>query len=366
LNALFYLGHPAHYHLFKFVIKLLQAKGHSVQILIKTKDVLQKLLEEDSIPFININSSERGNSKFQIAFGLVKRDIKMTWHCLRNRPDVLIGTSVEISHVGKLLHIPSIVVNEDDYDAVPLFSKLGYPLATLIVAPQSCPTGPWDNKTIHYPGFHELAYLHPGYFHPDKELLRPYFNPDQPFIILRFAKLTAHHDEGKTGLTADLARKIINMIDNRYKIWITSEKELDEEFQVHRLSLPANLIHHALYFANFYVGDSQTMAAEAAVLGTPSLRFNDFVGRLGYLDELELKYGLTTGIKTTEPERLLILVKELALAHQTKLEWIKRRDYLIQNTVNVTKFLAWIIENRGKVLPDSNEEKVNLINRFKN
>ena len=46
-------------------------------------------------------------------------------------------------------------------------------------------------------------------------------------------------------------------------------------------------IHHVLYFAEMFIGDSQTMAAEAAVLGTPSLRFSDFTGKLNYLNELE-------------------------------------------------------------------------------
>ena len=40
-------------------------------------------------------------------------------------------------------------------------------------------------------------------------------------------------------------------------------------------------------FASLYIGDSQTMAAEAGVLGVPFVRFNDFVGRIGYLRELE-------------------------------------------------------------------------------
>ena len=31
-------------------------------------------------------------------------------------------------------------------------------------------------------------------------------------------------------------------------------------------------MHHALAFASLYIGDTQTMAAEAAVLGTPSIR----------------------------------------------------------------------------------------------
>jgi predicted glycosyltransferase len=366
MKILFYLGHPAHYHLFKIAIILLGEKGHQVTILLKTKDVLQRLLEDEHVPFVNINAGGRGDSKIQIALGLLKRDVQMTWQCFKNRPDVMVGTSVEISHVGMLLHIPSIVVNEDDFDAVPLFSKLGYPLASIILAPQSCPTGPWEYKTFHYPGYHELAYLSPAHFKPVKDLLRPYFNPDQPYMILRFAKLTAHHDQGKTGLTTGLARKIIDLVSSRFQVWITSEKELDNEFQAHRLPLPPSLIHHALYFAHFYVGDSQTMAAEAAVLGTPSVRFNDFVGKLGYLEELESKYGLTTGIKTSEPEKLIDTVNYLISSSDTKLQWKNRRDYLLDQTVDLSKLMVWLIENQEIVLSMPDLEKSELFNRFKN
>ena len=70
-------------------------------------------------------------------------------------------------------------------------------------------------------------------------------------------------------------------------------------------------MHHALYYADIYIGDSQTMTAEAAVLGTPALRFNDFVGKLSYLEELEHKYELTYGIKTSEPEKLYEKIREI-------------------------------------------------------
>lgn len=49
-------------------------------------------------------------------------------------------------------------------------------------------------------------------------------------------------------------------------------------------------------FASLYIGDSQTMAAEAGVLGVPFVRFNDFVGRIRYLRELEDKYRLGFGV----------------------------------------------------------------------
>lgn len=55
-------------------------------------------------------------------------------------------------------------------------------------------------------------------------------------------------------------------------------------------------MHHVMAFASLYIGDSQTMAAEAGVLGVPFVRFNDFVGRIGYLRELEDTYELGYGI----------------------------------------------------------------------
>ena len=38
-------------------------------------------------------------------------------------------------------------------------------------------------------------------------------------------------------------------------------------------------IHHIMAYANFHIGDSQTMAAESGVLGIPFIRVNDFVGK---------------------------------------------------------------------------------------
>jgi len=59
-------------------------------------------------------------------------------------------------------------------------------------------------------------------------------------------------------------------------------------------SLPVEAIHDLLAFADCYVGDSQTMATEAAVLGTPAVRTSAFVGDddMSNFRELETEYGL--------------------------------------------------------------------------
>jgi len=59
-------------------------------------------------------------------------------------------------------------------------------------------------------------------------------------------------------------------------------------------SLPVEAIHDLLAFADCYVGDSQTMATEAALLGTPAVRTSAFVGDddMSNFRELETEYGL--------------------------------------------------------------------------
>ena len=101
-------------------------------------------------------------------------------------------------------------------------------------------------------------------------------------------------------------------------------------------------------FASLYIGDSQTMAAEAAVLGVPFVRYNDFVGRIGYLNELENSYHLGFGIKASQEkseDNLYKTVTELLSTPNRKEEWQKRRQKMLSEKIDYAKFLTWFIEN---------------------
>jgi predicted glycosyltransferase len=346
MNILFCLGHPAHFHLFRFVLKELKEKSHRLIIVIKSKDVLEELLRNESWEYENIYPEERSNSKLKIVISLIKRDHKLFKFSKNLKLDLMIGTSTEIARVGRLLNIPSIVAHEDDADVIKNFSRLTYPFASTILSPTSCNNGQWAAKTSVYHGYHELAYLHPKYFQPDvKKVKRLTNSPDEKYFIIRFAKLTAHHDSGKKGISNELALQIIHRLNLLGKVYITSERELNSEFEMYRINIDPSDMHHALAFASLYIGDSQTMAAEAAVLGIPSIRFNDFVGKLGYLEELEHKYGLTYGIKTSEPAELIKKIDELLTIPDLKKEWQKRREKMLSDKIDVTAFMVWFIEN---------------------
>ena len=345
MKFLFYLGHPAHFYLFKNCITQLKDCGHAVKILIKKKDVLEDLVQSAEWNYSNILPNGRKDNKLSIAFGLLVRNFAINKVIKEFVPDLMVGTSPDIAQVGRLKGVPSLVVNEDDCDAVPLFVYLSYPFASNILAPDSCEVGRWKAKNISYNGYHELAYLHPDYFVPEKHFVNHLFNGSDRYFILRFAKLGAHHDNGKTGLNTKITENIIKKLSENGNVYITSERELEPQFEKYRIKIEPSLMHHALYFADLFIGDSQTMTAEAAVLGTPSIRFNDFVGKLGYLEELEHRYGLTRGIKTTEPEKLYSTIDEFLSNGNLKEEWQEKRLKMLGEKIDVTAFMVWVIEN---------------------
>jgi predicted glycosyltransferase len=364
MRVLFQLGHPAHFHLFKLTVRNLINSGHKVDILIKKKDILEKLLIDSNLPFHNILPTGRKNSKIGIAVGQLKQDLGLIRFCLKNKPDIMVGTSVAISHAGKLLNIPSINVNEDDAEAVPLYAKLTYPWATTIVAPFVCSTSKWKAKTINYNGYHELAYLHPNHFKPDIDIAKKYVDTKIPFFIIRFSNLTAHHDTGVEGINTEMAARLIEMLKPYGNIIITSEKQIDEKLEQYRKPVDVLDMHHLMAFAKIFIGDSQTMAAESGVLGVPFLRFNDFVGRIGYLSEMEDKYKLGFGIKPKDANKLFDTVNELLQTENLKELYQERRKQMLSEKIDTARFLTWFISNYPDSLSIINENP-NFPNRFK-
>ena len=101
-------------------------------------------------------------------------------------------------------------------------------------------------------------------------------------------------------------------------------------------------------FSTMFLGDSQTMTSEAAVLGVPSVRCNSFVGRISYLEEEEHKYDLTYGFKPEDFDKLLLKVEDLLNNKNLKSDWQKKRKKLLNDKIDVTKFFVWFVENYPK------------------
>ena len=345
MNILVHLSHPAQFHLFKRVIKNLKEDGHNVYIIIKTKDILEDLLIDSNLPYYNVLPIAHRKSKMGVFWDLLVRDWRILLFAINHKVDILTGSTPEVAHIGWLLGRKSINVGEDDAAVIPLYIKLIKPFVQVFLAPVVCNMGEIERKSIKYAGYHKLAYLHPNRFTPQKEIVEQYFSTDSPYFLIRFAQLKAHHDVGIHGINTEIAQHLIDILKPYGRIYITSERELEPQFECYRLKINPLDIHHVMAFASLYIGDSQSMAVEAAMLGTPSLRFNDFAGRIGVLEELEHKYGLTFGIKTSNPQQLYDKIEELLHLPDLKAEFQRRRAKMLSEKIDVTAFFTWFIEN---------------------
>ena len=349
MRVLFYLGHPAQYHFLKHTARNLLEDGNQVKILIKTKDVLETLLQEDGWPYENIQVVPRKNTKWSILRASLDRTVRVYRVARRFEAEVLIGTDSSVAQAAWLLRKPAITTLEDDYEVIPNLARLTYPFTSCILVPAPCSVGRWTEKKIPYYGYMKLAYLHPCIFKPDRDVVDSY-RIHGDFILIRLAKLSAHHDTGIKGLNVALIHSIIKIVEERgLRVYISSEFDLDPSLAGYQLRIKSSDIHHIMAFASFLISDSQSMSVESAMLGVPSLRFSDFAGRISVLEELENMYGLTFGIKTSETEVLFEKVSYLLSYPNIREEFQNRRKKMLSDKINVTAFLTWFIEN----YPDS-------------
>jgi len=363
-NVVIYLGHPAQFHFFRNIIVNLCNDGYQVEILLKTKDILEQLVQEAGFDYINIQKTVRKNTVFSIA----KASLIRTYHVLgiarKFKADVILGTDASVAQAAKLLNISGITILEDDINIIAKMAKITFPFADSIVVPSVCKVGKWENKKIGYYGYMKLAYLHPNQFIPNRTIVKKYIQEDK-YCIVRLAQLTAFHDVGIHGLNVELVLKIIILAESfGYRTYISSESKLDERLKTYQLKIRHTDIHHIMSYASLLISDSQSMSVEAAMLGIPSLRFSDFSGKISVLEELEHKYRLTYGIKTEEPEKLYDKMEELLSIVNLRKEFQDRRQKMLDEKIDVTAFFVWFIENYPKSKKIM-KENPNYQNRFK-
>lgn len=355
MNILFDINHPAHVHLYKNPISILKKIGHNIVISAKSDESIIKLLDTYGFKYYKLGE------KKQTISGKIFDQVKFDWQIYKiakkHLIDLSVGTSISICHLTKISKIPSILLDDDDDEVQPLFVKYAHPYCSSLLSPDCLKNKRKRKDTIYYSSLHELAYLHPKYFKPDQSVLSDIgLSVAEPYFLLRFNRFKAHHDRGVQGLSLKQKHQLINILTTYGKVYITSEGNIESEMERYKLPISPEKIHSLLYYSTMFIGDSQTMTSEAAILGIPSIRCNTLVDKISYLDELEHKYGLTYGFKPENFNKLLSKLLELLNNNKISQEWQEKRKKLLNNKIDITAFLVWFIENypESKKIMDKN------------
>jgi len=345
LAVLFDVGHPAHVHLFRNAIEELRRRGHRTFVASREKDVTTHLLDAYGIAYRSL--SRMGDGPVDLVVEWTGRELRMLSLARSFDPDVLVSVlSPPAVHVSKLLGRRSVVFT--DSEASHLSERITIPFADVVCTP----SGFGRDLGFHhrrYDGYHELAYLHPARFEPDPAVLRRHgVSPNSSYAVLRFISWGALHDVGQSGFSHAAKRRLIDRLERHGEVYITSESPLPPAFEPYRLPVPPEAVHHLLAYADLYVGDSQTMATEAALLGTPAVRSNSFAGEddMSNFRELEEEYGLLRSV--ADETGAVQVATELMADADAKTRWHRRRNRLLEEKIDVTAYIVDVIELEGR------------------
>jgi uncharacterized protein len=305
VRVLLDIVHPADVLFFKRPIEALRARGDQLLILSRHKDVACALLDEFGFPHQPITRASSGI--IGLATELLGRDWAVMRAARRFRPDAMIGFGgVAISHVGRLFSVPAISFY--DSENARLQAHVTWPFISRLYVPDSY-SGPVPaGRTIRLPGTKELSYLHPSAFKPDRDIAVTHgLDPERDNFLVRVVAWRANHDVGKKGWTPEILRGVIDRLSGLGKVHLSSELPVPDELEPLRYRGPSAKIHHLLGHCRLLVGESATMASEAAILGVPSI----YAGRdfPCYVRALEAA-GLVTNVAEHAPKAIHGAIEE--------------------------------------------------------
>lgn len=341
MNIFINFSHPAHVHFFKNAVRILSDRGHTIIAVARKKEFTLELLNAYQIQHVVL--SNKGNGLFGLIKELVEQQIKIAKILRRQRIDVMLQIGgIFNAPIGKYYKIPTLAFSDTENDK--WGNKLSFGLSKVVLSP-TCfdhqAGGTWKNQ-IHYPGYHELAYLSPKYV---PETIQP-----QDQFLVRFVGWGAGHDLAENGLSDLQKIEVVKILQRYGRVHISSEMPLPDEISKFACQIHPAKIHDFMKSCKMIVGESATMASESACLGIPAV-FISNTGR-GYTTEQDQAYGLIKHYRLDQWEQIVQCLNQWA-ASDLREEWQKRRRHMLNDKIEVTDWLVDLIENYPHSIGDA-------------
>ncbi|MEY7850991.1 DUF354 domain-containing protein [Natrarchaeobius sp. A-rgal3] len=338
MRVMITIQHPGHVHFFRYPIVELRDRGHEVSVFARENDVAIDLLEAYDVDH-EVLAGEPG-SLVSLAAVQATYETRLLRRARRIDPDVIAAIGgVAAAHVSSVLRTKSVVFYDTEHAT--LIQRLGYPFADVICTP-ACYREEIGAKQVTYPGYHELAYLHPDRFEPDPAVLESAgLAPDDPFAVVRLSSWEASHDVGHGGF--DDPNEVVDRLEDAgLAVLLSAEGEPPTALEDYQFSTPPDRIHDLLAYADVVLSEGATTAAEAAVLGTPAVYVNPL--SLGYTRELDEEYGLLFE-HDGEDRHVRGLERAVSIVDRSDDEWVQRRERLLDERIDVTNVVVRRIES---------------------
>ncbi|MDN3643390.1 DUF354 domain-containing protein [Lutimonas halocynthiae] len=349
MKILIDIGHPGHVHYFKNLITELTKDGHEFLIVARDRDVIIRLLEKLNLPYIN--RGKGSNSKIGKLLYMLKADLQILRVAMKFKPDLFLSFSTPYAaQVSSMLGKPHIALTDTEHEDG-ILSKFTYPFTEAILTPKSY-LNDLGEKHIKFNNVIEGLYLHKDYFEPDPDIKKILgLEKNEEYVVIRFVSWNAHHDVGHAGLDNKAKSDLIKVLEPRFKIFISSEGDLPNEFVPYKIDISPEKMHDVLAEASLFIGESATMASESALLGTQAVYINS-LPLMGYL-AFEQEAGLLRHFESSNG--VVSYVAQIAENNNVKDEAKEKSRMMQQDFISPTKFLNWFISS----YPSSMETLIN-------
>ncbi|RRJ33652.1 DUF354 domain-containing protein [Halocatena pleomorpha] len=344
MRYVFFTNTPAHVHLYKHVVRRLRAEGHAVSVMARDYGCTTALLDWHDIDHTVYGACD--TTRWSLLGQLPQHYIRILTHTRAFDPDVIFGMGAYAAHAGAFTRTPTVLIL--DSEPTGLDHAVSMPFARTIVTPQAFRK---DLGTNHYVfvGFKESAYLHPGVYEPSTNIRKRLgLGATERFVLIRFNAFGSHHDVGQGGFSEEQRRTLIERLADHATVFVS-----DEGGTLSLDSLPARpfddhpgVLHDALAEASLLVADTQTMVTEAALLGTPAIRSNSFVGPddMGNFLELESN-GLVYNLRSFDT--VLKTAERLLDRPDLETEWRRKRDRYVADMVDLSSAITSLARASG-------------------
>jgi len=336
---------PAHAHVYKHAVADLHERGHDVLVLARDYGCTQALLDWHGLPYRSYGYC--GTTPLSLLTHLPGHYVRIARATRRFDPDVIFGMGAYAAHAGLLAGTPVVLLL--DSEPTSLDHAISRPFARTIMTPSVFRKDLGEDHYV-FDGFKESAYLAPSVFSPDGDVREQLgVGEDERFVLLRFNAFGSHHDLGKAGFSRAERRELVAALAEHATVFVS-----DEAGDMDLTGLPARpydlhpaLLHDVLAAADLLVADTQTMVTEAALVGTPAVRSNGFVGDedMGNFLELE-RAGLVANVAAFEDVRSTAV--EFLTDEETIVAWEARHDAYVDDMVDLSGIIVETALARGR------------------
>mgnify|MGYP006289193015 CR=1 FL=1 len=332
--------HPADVLFFYNPIRELRGRGFKVCIASREKDVTTALLQDLGLEHDVLSTA--GSGLAQLGWEMLVRD-RALWNLARRfEPDVMVGFGgMTIAHVGALRRISTLGFY--DTDKARLQQWLTIPFIGWQYFPKMYDGPASKRRSGVFPGLKECSYLHPDNFKASRErAVAAGLDATRRNFLVRTVSWTSSHDFSRGGLPESRLRALIAELEQSGRVHLSSEGTLSKDLACYAVQGSATDFHHLMAHCDLVIGESATVAAEAAMLKVPSIYWT--TDRRSYTDDLARR-GLLACVRHRSVEQVLRCAQRML--SESPADRSARHEDWLSSVGNLSMVIADAIEHHA-------------------